>query len=136
MPSGSEGPGPSAGDPRNLGSDLAVLDGIRRALRPGGRCAVSAFSSYFQVRWAEEGDEFDAATGVNHELTEVRDREGRSLPVDLWTTCYTPRELDMLGVRSGLEVIDIYSVAPGDYAARPPDVDHQEFLLVAGRPQA
>ena len=26
-----------------------------------------------------------------------------------------------------------WSVSPGDYAARPPDVEHHEFLLVATR---
>ncbi len=32
---GLGGPGPNATDPQNLGADGAVLDGIRRALRPG-----------------------------------------------------------------------------------------------------
>ena len=34
--------------------DGAVLDGMARALRPGGRLAVSAFSAYFQVRYLED----------------------------------------------------------------------------------
>lgn len=33
--------------------DLSVLEGLRRALRPGGRFALSAFNAYFQVRWLE-----------------------------------------------------------------------------------
>ena len=86
----------SPGDPQNLGADAAVLDGIRRALRPGGRVATSAFSAYFQVRWLEDHDTFDAATGVNHEPTEIRDEAGARATTDLWTTCSTPRELRML----------------------------------------
>ena len=39
-----------------LDGDGAVLDGIARALRPGGVAAVSAFSAYFQVRWIEDTD--------------------------------------------------------------------------------
>ena len=130
---GLGGPDVAADDPNNLGCDEAVLDGIRRALRPGGRVAVSAFSSYFQVRWLEDHDRFDAATAVNHEDTEVRDPSGRAVPAELWTTCYTPRELRMIVERSGLVVSDIWSVSPGEYARHVPDLDHHEFLVVAGR---
>ena len=120
-------------DPFNLDNDAAVLDGIRRALRPGGRVALTAFSSYFQVRWLEDHDRFDPATAVNHEPTEVRDPDGRAVPADLWTTCYTPRELRLLVERSGLEVDDVWSVSPGEYARRAPDLAHHEFLLVGRR---
>lgn len=126
--------GPSdVGDPQNLGADTAVLTGIRCALRPGGRCAASAFSSYFQVRWLEEGDTFDAAAGVNHERTELLDAEGERAEADLWTTCYTPRELRMIAERSGLLVDHIWSVTPGGYEMTPPTVDTHEFLLTAHR---
>ena len=117
-----------------LDADGDVLAGIARALRPGGLAAVSAFSAYFQVRWLEETDSFDAASGVNHERTEVRDEAGRAVPADLWTTCFTPRELRLLAARAGLEVRDIWSVTPGAYAAAPPALSSPEFLLVARRP--
>src|SRR5262245_22867078 len=116
-----------------LDADGDVLAGIGRALRPAGLAAVSAFSAYFQVRWLEETASFDAAAGVNHERTEVRDEAGRAVPADLWTTCFTPRELRLLAARAGLEVRDIWSVTPGAYAAVPPDLSSPEFLLVARR---
>ena len=124
----------STEDPQNLAPDAAVLHGIRAALVPGGRAAVSAFSSYFQVRWLEDHDAFDAATAVNHEHTEVRDDAGTVAPAELWTTCYTPRELRMLAERSGLQVEGIWSVTPGSYDRTPPAADTPEFLLVAARP--
>jgi SAM-dependent methyltransferase len=117
-----------------LDGDGEVLDGIARALRPGGRAAVSAFSAYFQVRWLEDTDTFDARAGVNHEVTEVRDEGGVAAPVDLWTTCFTPRELRLLAARAGLRVRAIWSVTPGAYAAQEPSVDSPEFLLVSERP--
>jgi SAM-dependent methyltransferase len=123
-----------AGDPQNLVADESVLRGIGAALRPGGRCSVSAFSSYFQVRWLEDHDLFDAAGAVNHETTELRDPEGVVMPGDLWTTCYTPRELRMLAERSGLGVEHVWSVTPGGYARTEPTLDSHEFLLVAHRP--
>ena len=120
-------------DPFNFDNDAAVLDGIHRALRPGGRVALTAFSSYFQVKWLEDHDRFDAATAVNHEPTEVRDETGRAVPADLWTTCYTPRELRLLAERCGFDVDAIWSVSPGEYARNAPDLDHHEFLVLAHR---
>jgi len=130
---GLAGGGPDAAE-TPLDPDGVVLDGIARALRPGGRAAVSAFSAYFQVRWLDPDTmQFDAARGVNHERTVIKDEAGRDAETDLWTTCFTPRELRLLAARSGLTVEAIHAVRPGDYAARPPDIDHEELLLVARR---
>jgi SAM-dependent methyltransferase len=114
--------------------DSAVLAGMARALRPGGRLALTAFSSYFQVGFLEAGDTFDAGRGVNHERTVLRNEAGEEAEADLWTACFTPRELRLLAAAAGLEVLDIWSVSPGDYARRPPDIEHPEFLMVATRP--
>lgn len=124
---------PTPGDPQNLVADESVLGSIRKSLRPGGRVAVSAFSAYFQVRWLEDSDDFDAATAVNHEWTEFRDGEGNTVDGELWTTCYTPRELRMLAERAGLVIDGIVSVSPGNYTMSEPTIDTQEFLLLARR---
>jgi SAM-dependent methyltransferase len=116
-----------------LDVDREILTGMTAALRDGGRLAVSAFSSYYQVRYLGEADDFDAATGVNHEQTEVRDEDGRAVPTELWTTCFTARELRLLVAAVGLTVDHVWSVTPGDYAARPPDLEHPELLVVAHR---
>lgn len=110
--------------------DAGVIEQMARCVKPGGRLGLSAFSSYFAVRYLEEGDTFDAATGVNHERAEVRDPDGRPARFDLWTTCFTPRELRLMAARAGVAVTGVWSVGPGDYATRPPDIDHPEFLLV------
>jgi hypothetical protein len=124
---------PDPGDPQNLAADQGVLSGMCASLAPGAPCAVSAFSSYFQVRWLEDRDAFDAATAVNHEHTEVLDDDGASAPAELWTTCYTPRELRLLAERAGLMTEDVWSVTPGGYERRAPDLESHEFLLVARR---
>lgn len=119
------------------GADEEVLAGIGRALRPGGLAAVSAFSSYFSVRYqatAEGGATFDAATATASEVTEVRDEAGARLAVDLHTTCYTPRELHLLAERAGLDPVAGWSVEPGAYRRDPPTVESPEFLLIARRP--
>lgn len=113
--------------------DEAVLSELARVLRPGGRCAISAFSAYFQVRHLEEQDDFEPATGVNHEQTVIRDEQGIEAPAEAWTTCFTPRELRLLAERAGLTAEHVWSVTPGRYARRRPDLDHPEYLLVASR---
>jgi SAM-dependent methyltransferase len=124
---------PDPDDPQNLIADAAVLDGIRDALAVGGRCAISAFSSYFQVRWLETQDDFDAASGVNHERAELLDEARGTAEADLWTTCYTPRELRLLGERCRLEVEQVWSVTPGGYVRSAPELDTVEYLMVARR---
>jgi cyclopropane fatty-acyl-phospholipid synthase-like methyltransferase len=113
--------------------DGDVLAGMRRAVKPGGLVAVSAFSAYFQVRYLEDFDTFDADAGVNHELATVKDEEGREAQFDLWTTCFTPRELRLLAQVAGLTVRDVWSLTPGAYTAGSPTTDTPEFLLVARR---
>jgi SAM-dependent methyltransferase len=114
-------------------ADGSVLSGIARALRPGGRLALSAFSAYFAVRY-HEGATFDAATGISHERTAIRDPSGIAAEVDLWTGCYTPRELRLLCGREGLEVDRISSVSPGEYGDAAPSIETPEFLVIARRP--
>ena len=114
--------------------DLALFSRMAAAVRPGGRLAVSAFSAYFQVRWLEDTDAFDVAAGVNHERTTLRTPSGEDVEGELWTTCFTPRELRLTAAAAGLEVVDLFSVTPGDYARRPCELDRPEFLLVARRP--
>jgi SAM-dependent methyltransferase len=117
-----------------LDGDGAVLEGMARALRPGAQLAVSAFSSYFQVRYLEGDTVFDADAGVNRERTSVKDEQGVDAEVDLWTTSFTPRELRLLARLAGLEVVHLWSTTPGGYAAVEPTIDSHEFLLVARRP--
>jgi hypothetical protein len=104
-------------------------------VRPGGLVSVSAFSAYFQLRFLEDTDTFDADSGVNHEVATVKDESGADARFDLWTTCFTPRELRLLARVAGLTVRDLWSVTPGAYRADPPRVDAPEFLLVARRPE-
>jgi SAM-dependent methyltransferase len=123
------------GLPATDGDDDRALVNMRRALRPGGRLALSAFSAYFQVRFLENSV-FDASTGVNHEQTTIRDASGREAAAELWTSCWTPKELRLAAAAAGLRVDHLWSVEPGNYAARPPDLDHPEFLVIAHRAPA
>jgi SAM-dependent methyltransferase len=108
-----------------------VFGRIARSLRPGGRLAVSAFSAAFAVRFLEAGEAFDPATGVLHERSTVRDPDGNEREFDLWTTCFTARELELLATVAGLVVDAVHGVAPGRYRAEPPAIADPELLLLA-----
>ena len=117
--------------------DHSVLEGMARAARADGtgRVALTAFSAYFALRYLDDNDTFDADIGVNHERAVVKNETGEEAEFDLWTSCFTPRELRLLCARNGLEVEHVWAVAPGAYDRTPPDIDHPEFLVVARKPQ-
>ena len=116
------------------GGDDVIAAGMARALRPGGRLVVSAFNAYFAVKYHEAAT-FDADRGVAHERTEVRDEAGTAIEVDLWTGCYTPRELRLLFARHGLVVDRVSSVEPGHYGDDAPTTETAEYLVLAHRPR-
>ena len=115
------------------GADEDVLAGMVRAVVPGGRIVVSAFSAYFSARHQTEAV-LDADSATVTEATEVRDEEGTPMAVELHTTVYTPRELRFLADRVGLIDAVVHSVEPGAYRTGPPTADTAEFLLIGTRP--
>jgi len=113
----------------------AAFGRIAATLVRGGRLAVSAFSAAFALRHLEAGESYDPATGVLHEVATVRGPDGAEHGFDLWTTCFTGRELELLAEGAGLEVDAVHGVTPGAYRAQRPTLDHHELLLVAHRPR-
>lgn len=113
--------------------DALILRRMREAVKPGGRVIVTAFSAYHAARYQTDAH-LDAEEGIVHEDTTVRDPTGAEHPVEVWTSVYTPRELRLLAIGVGLIPEHVWSVSPGDFARRRPDVDHHEFMLVARRP--
>jgi SAM-dependent methyltransferase len=115
------------------GDDNEVVRRMAVSLRSGGRLALSAFNAYFAVKY-HEGATFDADTGVSHERTEVRNEAGEPSEVDLWTGCYTPRELRLLLAAAGFVDVTISSVDPGAYGEMNPTTESAEFLVLAAIP--
>jgi SAM-dependent methyltransferase len=115
-------------------AEIAVIDTIAKALTPGGRLALTAFSAYFVIRHLEPSETFDPDRGVNHERAVVRDPAGAEQEFDLWTSCYTPRELRLLAQRAGLAVDGVHGVTPGAYGRAAASLATPEHLLLAHRP--
>lgn len=116
--------------------EIDVFGRIARAARPRGRIALSAFHAPFAIRHLEDGEHFDPATGVLHERATLRDEQGAEREFDLWTTCFTARELELLARDADLQDVTIHGVAPGRYRVASPDLDAPELLLIARRGSA
>jgi SAM-dependent methyltransferase len=116
------------------GDDSLILRRMAEAARPGGVVVVGAFSALFEASHPRPEASFDAGAGIVHEVASVTGEDGSTSDVDLWTSVYTPRELTLLSIGVGLVPSAIWSVEPGDYARRPPTLDHPELLLVSHKP--
>ena len=110
--------------------DVEILKGIRKCLKPNGVVVLSAFNAYFSVKHHDEA-EFDARSGVSHETTDIRNDSGEVKSVDLWTGCYTPRELRLVFELAGFDMVSMSSVEPGHYSAAECSTELPEFLVIA-----
>jgi SAM-dependent methyltransferase len=114
--------------------DGLVLRRIAEAARPDGLVCVTAFSAYYEASNPRREATFDADKGIVHEHSSIRDESGAEHNVDLWTGVYTPRELRLLALGTGLVPEAVYSVGPGEFARRRPGFEHPEFMLIARKP--
>jgi SAM-dependent methyltransferase len=114
-------------------AEVEVMGRIVRAVRPGGALAVSAFHAPFAIRHLEAGETFDPVTGVLHEVATLRDEASDEQAFDLWTTCFTVRELELLAAIHDVRVAGVHGVAPGAYHAVLASLEHPELLLVGRR---
>jgi SAM-dependent methyltransferase len=114
--------------------DALVLRRMTEATKSGGVVVVTAFSALFEAAQQRAGAHFDVDAGIVHEETEIVDEDGAVHKVDLWTGVYTPRDLRLLAIGCGLVPEHVWSVEPGDFARRTPDIEHPEFMLVARKP--
>jgi 2-polyprenyl-3-methyl-5-hydroxy-6-metoxy-1,4-benzoquinol methylase len=110
--------------------DVEILAGIRKCLKDHGVIVLSAFNAYFSVKHHADA-EFDVLSGVSHETTDIRNEVGEVKNVDLWTGCYTPRELRMVFNLAGFDILSISSVEPGQYSNAECSTELPEFLVVA-----
>ncbi len=116
--------------------DSLVLRRMMEAAKPGGVVVVTAFSAYFEAAANRAEATLDPDQGIVHERTSIKtEDDAGDVEVDLWTGVYTPRELRLLALGVGLVPEAIWSVEPGGFSKRPPDLELPEFMLVARRPR-
>lgn len=115
--------------------DLRILRGMTRALRSGRLLAVGAPNVFHVVRHLDGGACLDPVRMVYREVVEgVIGADGTTRDFEMWSTCFTPREMEWIANGAGLDPVAVYGVEPGAYRGEPPSLDHPELLLVARKP--
>ncbi|MFN2526320.1 MAG: class I SAM-dependent methyltransferase [Actinomycetota bacterium] len=116
--------------------DPLALRRMTEALRGGGRLALTAFSAYYEAAHPRGEASLVVDEGFVRERTKIVNESGEEKTVTLWTGVYTPRELRLLALGVGLKPEAVWSVEPGNYARRRPDLEHVEFMLYASKPSS
>lgn len=114
--------------------DLGILRAMSRSAKPGGRLAVSAVNVFYVTTHMDSG-EFDPATMLYKESSEVVGEDGSTELFHMWNSCFTPRELEWIANGAGLDTLGIYGVSPGAFEAKPASRDDPELLLIASKPK-
>ena len=129
--------GPARADLLNLDNDCRILQGMAQALKPGRSLLVAGFSAYFQIANAsDDGSEFDSGTATRHETTQILDPDEQPSDVELWTTCFTARELWLMAKLAGLDPLEVRSIHSGEnWKGRGINSNEAELLMLARRPQ-
>lgn len=114
----------------------AVLSGIYRALKPGGRLVLTAINTLAAIRRITPASEFDpyTCTSVEHEV--IMSPEGETREVTIYTTSFTYRELTLLLEQVGLVVEEGYGCVAGRFARKPLEIDDTEIMMIARKPLA
>jgi SAM-dependent methyltransferase len=112
--------------------NLAILEGMRRAVKPGGRVSVCASHVY---RAGESFWELDPTDNRGTIDPKTKLFEGEpDYPQDVFDLSFTARELRLMCRLAGLECLGVYGGIAGDYTQRPPQRGDWELILLGRRP--
>jgi SAM-dependent methyltransferase len=123
----------STGDD-HIEHDLAILQNIYAALKPGARFILTALNGLAKIRQFTQGDvergRFDPVTMVEVFTAEWDAPEGKkSVPVR--ERGYVPTEIVLLFRQAGFEVEHIWGGTAGNWGRRKINLDEIEVMVVA-----
>jgi SAM-dependent methyltransferase len=112
--------------------NLAILEGMRRAVKPGRRVSVCASHVYLAAESFWQLDPTDNRGSLD---SETKCFEGEpDYPQDAVDLHFTARELRLMCRLAGLECLGVYGGIAGDYTQRPPQRGDWELILLGRRP--
>jgi len=112
--------------------NVAILEGMRRAVKPGGRVSVCAGHVYQAADQFWELDPVDNR-GDPRPQTKLFEEEP-DYPEDAIDLAFTARELRLMCRLAGLECLGVYGGMAGNYTQRAPQRGDWELILLARRP--
>ena len=111
--------------------NLAILEGMRRAVKPGGRVSVCAGHVYTDAERVWQLDPVDNGhPGPHPKLFEGEP----DFPEDTVDLHFTARELRLMCRLAGLECLGVYGGIAGNYTQRPPQRGDFQLILLGYRP--
>jgi SAM-dependent methyltransferase len=111
--------------------NLAILEGMHRAVKPGGRVVICAGHVYTDAEQFSQLDPVDNGhPGPHPKLFEGEP----DFPEDTVDLHFTARELRLMCRLAGLEYLGVYGGIAGDYTQRPPRHGDWELILLGYRP--
>jgi cyclopropane fatty-acyl-phospholipid synthase-like methyltransferase len=107
-----------------------ILQGVYRALKPGGSFVLTAISALSGIRNAK-AESFDpyTLTDIFDETITSPDRETKE--VRIYTTAFTYRELKWLLQDAGFDVVAAYGCVAGKFERKPLTLENIEIMMVA-----
>lgn len=112
--------------------NLAILEGMRRAVKPGGRVSVCAGHVYHTAEQFWQLDPVDNRGDIRPE--DKLFEEEPDYPEDAIDLAFTARELRLMCRLAGLECLGVYGGIAGSYSQRPPQRGDWELVLLGRRP--
>lgn len=114
--------------------NLAILEGMCRAVEPGGRVSVGTGHVYHTAEKFRQLDPLDNGETVR---ADPKLFEGEpDYPENARSLAFTARELRLMCRLAGLECLGVYGGVAGNYTERPPQRGDWELILLARRPEA
>ena len=110
--------------------NLAILEGMRRAVKPGGRVVVCAANVYSD---AEQFWQLDPVDNRRLPRPPKLFEEEPDFPEDVLDLAFTARELRLMCRVAGLECLGVYGGIAGNYTERPPQRGDLELTLLGRR---
>jgi SAM-dependent methyltransferase len=112
--------------------NLAILEGMRRAVKPGGRVIVCAAHVYHTADEFWQRDPVDNRGNVEGYPKLFAGEP--DWPEDVVDVSFTARELRLICRLAGLECLGVYGGVAGNYTRRLPRRGDLELILLARRP--
>lgn len=113
----------------------AVLDGVRRALRPGAPFVLTVIHALHLARQIDpQQGNFDAYTTTVRDEETITSPAGEQRQVAIYTTAFTHRELKLLLGEAGLPLEAAWGCVAGRFARKPLGIDDVEIMALARRP--
>lgn len=110
-----------------------VLQRVYEALKAGGIFILTVIHALHVASNLKPPSEFDAYTSTSVYREAITNPNGEHREVDIYTTAFTYREMQLLLEGAGFDMVDAYGCMAGRFEKKPLSVEDLEIMVVARR---